>query len=73
VHLLVLLDRLEGQVSPEDLLTTVPTVGEERLDETLGIPGDLDGLLDALSSSVAGFAGERRREDDWTILALRFL
>jgi hypothetical protein len=37
---LALLDRLEGQVSPEDLLTTVPTVGEElahRIYAELGI------------------------------------
>ena len=43
---LMLLERLEGQVAPEDLLTTVPTVGEElahRIYATLGIDS-LEGL-----------------------------
>jgi sigma-B regulation protein RsbU (phosphoserine phosphatase) len=47
--------------------------GEERLDEALRSDGDLDGLVDGLSSAVADFAGERRSEDDWTIVALNFL
>lgn len=47
--------------------------GEERLDEALRSGADLERLVDSLSSSVATFAGNRRADDDWTILALRYL
>jgi hypothetical protein len=60
-----LLDRLEGQISPEDLFTTVPAIGEElarRIHAELGIEtleelelAAHDGRLD----KVSGF-GERR-------------
>jgi hypothetical protein len=61
---LVLLDRLEGQVAPEDLLTTVPTVGEElahRIYAALGIDS-LEGLeLAAHDGRLAQLPGLGRR------------
>lgn len=47
--------------------------GEERLDAALRPDDDVDRVVDSLSSAVTDFAGARRSEDDWTILALRFL
>lgn len=60
-----LLDRLEGQISPEDLFTTVPGIGEKlagRIHETLGVETleDLEvAAHDGRLASVPGI-GERR-------------
>jgi DNA polymerase (family 10) len=60
---LALLDRLEGQVSPEDLFTTLPGIGDElaaRIHRELGVE-TLEDLAahDGRLARVAGF-GERR-------------
>lgn len=62
-----LLDRLEGQVSPEDLFTTVPGVGEElarRVHERLGVETleDLEAAAhDGRLETVPGFGPRRVR------------
>ena len=71
-----LLDRLEGQVSPEDLFTTIPGIGEElahRIHEHLGIETleDLEqAAADGRLESVSGI-GPRRRLAIRDILAVR--
>ncbi|MDH3224176.1 MAG: helix-hairpin-helix domain-containing protein [Gemmatimonadota bacterium] len=73
---LSLLDRLEGQVSPEDLFTTIPGIGEglaHRIHEDLGIE-TLEGLeqaaADGTLESVRGI-GPRRRRAIRDLLAVR--
>ncbi len=71
-----LLDRLEGQVSPEDLFTTIPGIGEglaHRIHEDLGIETleDLEqAAADGTLESVRGI-GPRRRRAIRDILAVR--
>lgn len=55
-----LLERLEGQVSPEDLLTTVPGIGEElaaRIHATLGVETLEELELAAHDGRLAGVRG----------------
>lgn len=64
---LALLERLEGQISPEDLFTTVPGIGEtlaERLHRDLGLETleDLElAAHDGRLETVAGFGARRIR------------